>query len=122
PLPSLGDGAFVRADGYAVPLDDLKAELVAFAKRWAPLVERHGWLFIELHTLNVEDQAADPGRTPTMAYDLTHGFSSQYTVERAELLDAAAQAGLVAGPKQFNRCFPDELRPRISINYLVGRS
>ena len=119
-LPSLGDGAFVRADGFAIPLDELKGELVAFMKRWAPLVRRHGWLFIELHTLDTKTQASDPGRTPTMAYDLTHGFSSQYTVERAELLDAARQAGLVPGPESFNRCFPDADKPRISINYLIG--
>ena len=120
PMASLGDGAFVSADGYAVALDDLKSELVAFVRRWAPLVERHGWLFIELHTLDVPTQAEDPGRTPTMAYDLTHGLSNQYTVERRELLDAARLAGLVPGPAGFNRCFPDDTKPRISINYLIG--
>ena len=65
--------------------------------------------------------AEDPGRTPTLAYDLTHGFSNQYTVEREELLAAAQLAGLREGPAVWQAEFPEGVRARVSVNYLVGK-
>lgn len=114
------DGAFVDTQGFAIPGAVLQTNLIQFMRRWAPLVRRHGWLFIELHTLPAARVAEDPGRTPTIAYDLTHGFSTQYTVEHAELLAAAAAAGLVPGPARYSAKFPDGDLARVSITYLIG--
>jgi hypothetical protein len=121
-IPSSTDGAFVDPAGFPIVGDRLQANLVEFMKRWAPFVRRHGWLFIELHTVPAERVADDPGRSPTIAYDLTHGFSSQYTVELHELLRAAELADLVPGPSTYCARFPDENLTRISITYLLGKA
>lgn len=118
---SATDGAFVDPGGRVVTGGALAADLVAFMTRWSPYVSQYGWLFIELHTLPAAVVAADPGRTPTIGYDLTHGFSNQYTVEHAELLRAAALAGLVPGPEEFQALFPKGDLARVSVTYLVGR-
>ncbi len=117
---SATDGAFVEPSGAPVTGEALAADLVGFMKRWSPYVRRHGWLFIELHTLPATVVAADPGRTPTIGYDLTHGFSNQYTVEHAELLRAADEAGLVPGPAEFQALFPKGDLARVSVTYLRG--
>jgi len=118
--PSSTDGAFVEPGGDLVTGQALAADLVAFMQRWSPYVSRYGWLFIELHTLPSTVVAEDPGRTPTIGYDLTHGFSNQYTVERAELLRAATLAGLEAGPEAYQALFPSGALARVSITYLQG--
>ncbi|HBF22361.1 MAG TPA: hypothetical protein DDW23_00975, partial [Planctomycetes bacterium] len=115
------DGAFVDGEGSVVPGAVLQQNLVEFLARWEPYVRRYGWLFIELHTLATDVVAEDPGRTPTLAYDLTHGFSNQYTVEREELLAAAQLAGLREGPPVWQAEFPEGARARVSVNYLVGK-
>ncbi len=114
------DGAFVEPGGRVVTGQALAADLVGFMSRWSPYVARYGWLFIELHTLPAHVVAADPGRTPTIGYDLTHGFSNQYTVEHAEVLRAAGQAGLKPGPAEFQALFPKGDLARVSVTYLVG--
>ena len=119
-IASNTDGAFVDPAGFPIVGGRLQANLVEFMKRWAPFVRRHGWLFIELHTVPADRVARDPGRSPTIAYDLTHGFSSQYTVELDELLRAAELAGLVPGPSAYCARFPDDDLTRISITYLLG--
>jgi hypothetical protein len=119
-IASSTDGAFVDSNGYAAVGDVLQANLVEFMRRWAPLVGGYGWLFIELHTVAAELVAEDPGRSPTIAYDITHGFSHQYTVERSELLAAAALAGLQLGPADYQAEFPSGDLNRISVTYLVA--
>ncbi len=119
--PSATDGAFVEPGGTAITGQALAADLVAFMTRWSPYVRRYGWLFIELHTLPSAVVARDPGRTPTIGYDLTHGFSNQYTVEHAELLRAADLAGLRPGPEAFQALFPQGDMGRVSVTYLLGR-
>ena len=120
-MPESGtDGAFVDGEGGVVPGRVLQQNLVEFLGRWEPYVRRYGWLFIELHTLATGVVAEDPGRTPTLAYDLTHGFSNQYTVERPELLAAARLAGLREGPAAWQAEFPEGARARVSVNYLLG--
>lgn len=119
--PSETDGAYVEPGGRVVTGSALAADLVGFMTRWSPYVSQYGWLFIELHTLPASVVAADPGRTPTIGYDLTHGFSNQYTVEHAELLRAAKLAGLVPGPPEFQALFPKGDLARVSVTYLVGQ-
>jgi hypothetical protein len=120
PPSSTTDGCFVDPSGHALVGTALQANLVDFISRWRPFVQRYGWLFIELHTLPSSVVAQDPDRTPTIAYDLTHGFSNQYTVELTELITAAQTAGLELGPPQFQAHFPSAELPRISVTYLRG--
>ena len=119
--PSLTTGSFINPKGEPIPVRELQRDLVAFMQKWAPLVRRFGWLFIELHTLDPDAVATDPDRTPQIAYDLTHGYSAQYIVEHQELLAAAALAGLVPGPASHQALFPRGDLARISITYLRGR-
>ena len=98
----------------------LQENLVEFMRRWKPVVERYGWLFIELHTVPSHIIARKPHRTPTVAYDLTHGFTNQYPVERSELLAAAGEANLRLGTDKLQATFPSEEFTRISMTYLRG--
>ena len=118
--PSDTDGAYVEPGGEVVTGQELAADMVGFMSRWSPYVRRFGWLFIELHTLPSERIAEDPGRTPTIGYDLTHGFSNQYTVERSELLRAAQLAGLRIGAQEHQALFPSGSLARVSVTYLEG--
>ncbi|TAH34848.1 MAG: class I SAM-dependent methyltransferase [Planctomycetota bacterium] len=113
------DGAYADETGAPVPGMLLQRNLADFLRRWAPHVRRYGWLFVELHTLPVATVAADPLRTPTVAFDLTHGFTHQFTVEPDELLRAAAAAGMRPGPAEYQFRFPDPAQPRVSVMYLV---
>jgi len=117
---SQSDALYADSAGRGIPPQELQENLIEFMRRWKPVVERYGWLFIELHTVCAKTIAQDPHRTPTIAYDLTHGFTSQYPVERHELLAAAEVAGLRLGADKLQATFPSEKLTRVSMTYLRG--
>ena len=117
---SMSDALYSDNAGRAIPPKELQENLVEFMRRWKPMVERYGWLFIELHTVAAKTIAENPHRTPTIAYDLTHGFTSQYPVERDELLAAAEKAGLRLGAEKLQATFPSDKFVRVSMTYLRG--
>ena len=111
-------GAFARL-GQEIAPDELEENLVRHLRRWAPYVGRFGLLLLELHTLPPELAAANPERTPAVAYDGTHGFSDQYLVELPIFLECAREAGLRADPLHACKFPPSELAT-VSLNYFIA--
>jgi hypothetical protein len=116
--PVMTSGAFAYL-GEEIPADELEENLVRHLRRWAPYVGRHGLLVLELHTLPPELTAANLDKTPTVAYDGTHGFSDQFLVEVPVFLACAREAGLVADPR-YQAMFPPSELATVSINYFTA--
>jgi len=113
-------GAFAYL-GTEIPADEQEESLVRHLRRWAPYVGRFGLMVLELHTLPPELTAANLDRTPSVAYDGTHGFSDQYLVELPIFLDCAREAGLRADPS-FQCKFPPSDLATVSINFFTSAS
>ena len=113
--PARSTGAFAHL-GEEIRADELEQNLVQHLRRWAPYVGRFGLLVLELHTLPPALTAANLEKTPTVAYDATHGFSDQYLVELPIFLDCAAEAGLHAVTQLQGKFPPSELAT-VSINF-----
>ena len=110
-------GAFAHL-GEEIACDELEENLTRHLRRWAPYVGRFGLLALELHTLPPEVTAANLSKTPTVAYDGTHGFSDQYLVELAVFLEAAKESGLKADAR-FQAKFPPSELATVSINFFT---
>jgi len=110
-------GAFAYL-GDEIPADELEENLVRHLRRWKPYVGRFGLLVLELHTLPPALTAAHLERTPTVAYDATHGFSDQYLVELPVFAQCAREAGLQADPRWQAKFPPSELAT-VSLNYFT---
>ena len=111
-------GAFAHL-GDEIFADELEENLVRHLRRWAPYVGRFGLLMLELHTIPPELAAANPERTPVVAYDATHGFSDQYLVEVPVFLACAKEAGLHADAKS-QSFFPAGELATVSINFFTA--
>ena len=111
-------GAFAHL-GEEIPADELEENLVRHLRRWAPYVGRHGLLVLELHTLPPEVTSTNLDKTPTVAYDGTHGFSDQFLVEVPVFLACARECGLVADPR-YQATFPPSNLASVSINYFTA--
>jgi hypothetical protein len=111
-------GAFAHLGEEILP-DELEENLVRHLRRWAPYIGRFGLIALELHTLPPDVAAAQPNRTPAVAYDGTHGFSDQYLVEVPIFLDAAREAGLWADPR-FQAAYPPNELATVSINFFTA--
>lgn len=111
-------GAFAYLGEEILP-DELEENLVRHLRRWAPYVGRFGLLMLELHTIRPELAAANPDKTPAVAYDATHGFSDQYLVEVPVFLDCAREAGLQA-VERFEARYPASELATVSVNFFTA--
>jgi hypothetical protein len=87
--------------------------------KWAPYVQKHGLLIIELHTIAPHLAAKNIGHTAATAYDATHGFSDQYIVEIDVFHKICKEVGLYPNEKEFRK-FPNSDIATVSINLLKG--
>lgn len=113
----LSSGAFAHR-GKQLHNTDVAQSLIEHFQKWKPYIQKHGLLFIELHTVSPTIVAQNLGNTPCTAYDVTHGFSDQYIVELDVFLDAIAHAGIDIHPEHAYK-FPNSELSTISIN-LIG--
>ncbi|WP_298517182.1 class I SAM-dependent methyltransferase [uncultured Kordia sp.] len=112
----LSTGAFAHR-GKQLHNKDVAQSLIEHFQKWKPYIEKHGLLFIELHTVAPNTVAINLGKTPCTAYDVTHGFSDQYIVELDVFLDAIAKAGITIDPLHSYH-FPSDEISTISINLI----
>lgn len=113
----LSSGAFAHR-GKQLHTIDVAQSLIEHFQKWKPYIQKHGLLFIELHTVAPEIVAANLGKTPCTAYDVTHGFSDQYIVELAIFLEAIHLAGITIDSTHSYH-FPSDEIPTISIHLIL---
>jgi SAM-dependent methyltransferase len=111
-------GAFAHLGDEIFP-DEMEENLVRHLRRWAPYVGRFGVVILELHTLPPEVAAANPKKTPAVAYDGTNGFSDQYLVEVDVFLACVREAGLHADAR-FQATFPPSELATVSLNFFTA--
>lgn len=112
----LSTGAFAHR-GKHLHNANVAQSLIEHFQKWKPYIQKHGLLFIELHTVTPNTVAVNLGKTPCTAYDVTHGFSDQYIVELDIFLDAIKKAGISIDPNHSYR-FPSDEISTISINLI----
>src|SRR5690606_3172341 len=98
----------------------VEENLLNHLKKWAPYVQKHGLLLIELHTIAPELTAQNIGKTAATAYDATHGFSDQYIVEIDVFHKICKEADLYPDEKEFRK-FPNSELATVSVNLLKGK-
>ncbi len=110
--PSKSTGIFCYR-GREIPNSLLELDLRQYFKRWGKYL-RFGLLDLELHTIPPSLAARHRAETPTIVYDVTHGYSDQYILELPIYLECARDAGLEVVTS--NRIPKSELAT-VSINY-----
>lgn len=90
------NAVFVSDTGTLIPTDEAYSALVALFQAWRPLIERHGMLSIEAHTVDPAQAARFIGQSLITSLDAAHGFSRQYLAEIGFHRAAALSAGLVS--------------------------
>jgi hypothetical protein len=115
---STSTGAFAHR-GARISNNAVEDNLVEHLNKWAPYVQKHGLLIIELHTIAPHLAAKNIGHTAATAYDATHGFSDQYIVEIDVFHKICKEVGLYPNEKEFRK-FPNSDIATVSINLLKG--
>lgn len=95
--------------------------LVEHLKRWAEIVNHHGLIILEVHSLDPEVVYTFLDRCENLHFDANQAFSMQHLVEADVFMMAAAEVGLF--PKnQFGRKYP-KIFPftRITLNWFEKR-
>ncbi len=113
---SISTGAFASA-GRLLTNNEVEANLKAHLNKWKPYVQRFGLIMIELHGLDPRLTAENLGKTPSTAYEATHGFSDQYILELNSFDKVVAETGLKIDEEKRYK-FPDSDLATVSINYL----
>ena len=108
-------GAF-SYKGQLITTNKLINNQVNHFKKWKNVCNKYGLIVLELHIINPLISATNRGKTLSVAYDATHGFSDQYLIEYEAFKNCAKQAGF----KLINSIlFPDNKKSTISINYFT---
>ena len=94
---------------------DVMLNLIDHFISWKKYIHKHGLLILELHGLNTNLSLENKCKTPTIAYEATHGYSDQYIVEYEVFLECAKGAGLKR-LKNYSKVFPNDKLVTISLN------
>ncbi|MEM8852864.1 MAG: hypothetical protein AAGD34_04130 [Pseudomonadota bacterium] len=85
---------FVDPSGRLIPTDEAFGALVALFSDWRPLIQKHGMISIEAHTVDPIKAGQCVGRSLITSLDAAHGLSRQYLMEIGVHRAAADAAGL----------------------------
>ena len=107
-------GAYAYKGKY-LNSNSIASNLIQHFKLWKKHISKHGLLLLELHGLNLALCKKNISRTPTIAYEATHGYSDQYIVEYDFFLRCANIAGLEKIDK-YSQVFPNKEITTISLN------
>ncbi|MBW4594596.1 MAG: SDR family NAD(P)-dependent oxidoreductase [Brasilonema angustatum HA4187-MV1] len=96
--------------------------LVEHLERWAEIVNHHGLIILEVHSLDPEVVYTFLDRCENLHFDANQAFSMQHLVEADVFMMAAAEVGLFPKNK-FGRKYP-KIFPftRITLNWFEKRS
>lgn len=93
-VPGWATGAYVAPDGCPLSAAEVKSDLVAHLRRWAPHVRNHGLVVLEAHCVPPQVARRHLGALHSVAFDAYHGLSHQYPMEYSAFMRCCALAGL----------------------------
>lgn len=108
-------GAFCK-HGRRIPNNHVEESLKEHFEKWAPYLKKYGLLTIELHTVDPEIIASNPGKSAVTAYDATHGYSDQYILEAEIFREILKETGLTAS-ENHSILFPNDEIATVSVNF-----
>ena len=94
---------------------DVTNNLIDHLTSWKKYIYKHGLLMLELHGLGSSISLSNQSKTPTIAYEATHGYSDQYIVEYDIFLQCAKKAQLEQ-VESYSKVFPNQDLVTISLN------
>ena len=103
--------------GKIIQKNTLINNLIEHLRKWQPFINKHGLILLELHTINPEVTKEKIGKTLSLAYDATHGYSDQYLVEHKVFMECCKRANLEID-EDLLELFPNNDYPTVSINYI----
>ena len=116
--PRFGDGIFIDRRGNPIPAAELLQSTVEHLRRWADLVNGHGLVLLEVHSLPSEVTARFLDESENFHFDAYHSMSRQFLLEAETFALCAAEAGLFSREKTWRR-FPRHLPfTRITLAHL----
>ena len=101
--------------GKYLSSEDITSNLVHHFSLWKKYIKRHGLILLELHGMDPAFSTLNKCSTPTIAYEVTHGYSDQFIVEYEVFLRCAKVAGLEKTEK-YSKVFPSDELVTISLN------
>ena len=101
--------------GNLINSEEIISNLIYHLNQWKKHISKHGLLMLELHGVDPSICAENKFKTPTIAYEATHGYSDQFIVEYDVFLKCAKAAELKKN-NNYSKVFPDKNLTTISIN------
>ena len=101
--------------GNLINSEEIISNLIYHLKQWKKHISKHGLLMLELHGVDPLICAENKFKTPTIAYEATHGYSDQFIVEYDVFLKCAKAAELKK-ENIYSKVFPNKDLTTISIN------
>ncbi|RCJ24917.1 hypothetical protein A6S26_17070, partial [Nostoc sp. ATCC 43529] len=93
----------VDAQRRPIPNHVAVQSLVEHLERWAAVVNRHGLILLEVHSLAPNVVSSFLDKSENLHFDACQAFSGQHLVEAHVFVMAAAEAGLFTKPEFFKR-------------------
>ena len=101
--------------GNLIDSEEIISNLIYHLNQWKKHISKHGLLMLELHGVDPLICAENKFKTPTIAYEATHGYSDQFIVEYDVFLKCAKAAELKK-ENIYSKVFPNKDLTTISIN------
>jgi hypothetical protein len=98
----------------------LESNLIEHFLKWKPYISKHGLILLELHSIEPKLCSMLIGRSLSIPYDATHGFSDQYILELDRFIECVKKSGLKIDFENSFK-FPNNESATISINYINQR-
>ncbi len=87
-------GVYMDAVGAPLSGTEVERDLVAYLRRWAPHVRRHGLVVLEAHNAAPQIVARNLGALHGIAFDAHQAYSKQYPIDHPAFLECCRLAGL----------------------------
>jgi acyl transferase domain-containing protein/SAM-dependent methyltransferase/acyl carrier protein len=115
------DGVHIDRAGQLIAPAQVVQSTVEHLQRWAGVINRHGLLMLEAHSLPAAATGRFLDESESFHFDAYHAMSRQYLLEAKTFLLCAAAAGMTCDPAGWRR-FPKHMRfARITLNHLQRR-
>jgi SAM-dependent methyltransferase len=95
-VPGWSSGVYMDAAGIPLSGEAVERDLVAYLRRWARHVPKHGLVVLEAHTTSPRIVSRNLGSLHGIAFDAHQAYSKQYPVDHPAFLECCRLAGLAA--------------------------